>query len=237
MQPLPNVIYYGNGNLDSTGTATLTVTPSSNPTLTAGTHILVATYGGDGGIHYNGATSPFYSLMVDPSVGQTGNSFILSLANGSNGSVTVSQGSPASFPLTIAPTTGYSGNVALTCTPAQPVTDVNCSISPSLINLNGGAQSSTVTITTVNGVTASVRMAVCLLGGLALGLGFRRRLRAIAMLLILLVAFLATSGCGGHSSNIQYANPGMYKFAVTASATSGAPSTSTLTVTVVVNNK
>jgi hypothetical protein len=66
--PLPNIIYYGNADLDSTGTATFTVTPSSKPKLTAGTHVLVATYGG---AHYNGATSPNVRLTVNPSLGQS----------------------------------------------------------------------------------------------------------------------------------------------------------------------
>ncbi len=235
--PLPNVIYYGNSNLDGTGTATLTVTANSSPTLTQGVHVLVATYGGDGGIHYNGATSPFYNLTVNPAVGQPGDSFTLSLANGSSSSVTVSQGAPATFPLAIAPAPGYSGGVALTCTPVGSESDVNCSISPSLISLSGGSQKATVTITTVNGTAANIRTVAFLIGGLVFAsLAFRRKLRVLSMLVMLVVASIATVGCGGHNSHIQYADPGTYKFTITASSTSGAAATSTVTVTVVVKS-
>lgn len=241
LQPLPNVITYGSASLtsDSKGIATIVITPSSQPALTVGTHMLSATYGGDGGVNYNGAsTQQFFPLVVNDSggLGATQNPFDLSVASGGSTSVTVNQGVPASFPLTLSPASGYSGTVALTCAPSQAVTNMTCSLSPALITLNGASQSSVVTITTTDGVTANVRLAACLIGGLAFGLSFRRRLRPIAMLVILLVGFLTTTGCGGNGPNISYAGPGAYKFTVTASSTSGTASTSSLTLTVIVNN-
>lgn len=56
-----NVIYYGNAFLVN-GVATLTVTPTSTPTFTVGTHTLYGTYSGD--VNYTPATSAPYPFEM-----------------------------------------------------------------------------------------------------------------------------------------------------------------------------
>jgi Bacterial Ig-like domain (group 3)/Concanavalin A-like lectin/glucanases superfamily len=236
--PLPNgPIYYGNADLVD-GTSTLTVTATSNPTFSAGTHVLVATYGGDGGDHYNGNASKFYNLIVNASVGSSEPGFSLTIPNG--GAATVAQGGSANFPMSLAPVSGYTGGVALTCTPADPVSSIGCSISPALVTLSSAPQTATVTITTVSGASSAVRKIAFLIGALALiPLAFRRRRTLASLFLLIAVAAFASAGCGGGSGNsdsqkLQYASPGTYNFTITASSTSGTSATSSVKVSVTV---
>ncbi len=68
-------------------------------------------------------------------------------------SATVTAGQPANFQMTLAPASGFSGNVALTCTGAPPAG--SCTPSPSSVMLNGSAP---VTATFI--VTTTVRSVV-----------------------------------------------------------------------------
>lgn len=236
-KPLPGgvVITYGDADLVD-GTATLTVTATSNPTFTSGQHVLVATYGGDGGINYNGNSSPFYTLTVNPLVGSSPG-FSLTVANGGTTTATVAQGVSANFPLSLASVSGFTGSVALTCTPADAVTTIGCSISPALVTLSSAAQTATVTITTMDATAKVVRKMALLIGGLGLiPLLFKRRRALASLFLLVALATFASTGCGGGGSSqkLQYANPGTYNFTITASSTSGTSATSSVKVSVVV---
>jgi Bacterial Ig-like domain (group 3)/Concanavalin A-like lectin/glucanases superfamily len=238
----PVAHYYGVGTVDSTGTVTV-ITPMTgyeNPTAIAGTHILAATYGGDNQI-YTGATSPNYTLTVTSQVGSAEPGLALTLGNGASTSVTVAQGVSANFPMSLAPVGGFTGNVALTCTPADAVTTISCSASPALVTLGSGTQNATVTITTVDSTASAVRKAAFVIGALALiPLAFRRRRAIGSMLLLVAMVTFASTGCGGSSSGsssgqkLQYASPGTYNFTVTASSTSGTSATSSVKVSVIV---
>jgi hypothetical protein len=236
-QPLKNPNYWTGVDVID-GTATILITATTNPPLTVGIHRINATFCPTVIGVYECATSPNYDVTVNPSVGGSDGAVSVSFANGNNGALTVAPGDPANFPLTVKSLTGYTGGVAITCTPQDAVSDVLCSVSPSLVTLASGPQTATITITTVNGVASNVRMTSFLISGLVFAsLAFRRKRRVMVLLAAVLVASLGVGGCGGHASNVQYATPGTYKFTITASSTSGVASTSTITATVIVKNK
>jgi hypothetical protein len=236
-KPLPGgIITYGNADLVD-GTATLAVTATSNPTFAAGMHVLVATYGGDGGNAYKGNGSAFYTLTVNPSLGSSASGLSLTVATGSSTIATVSKGAAASFPLSLASASGFTGTVAITCTPVNVVSTMDCSATPALMTLSSVPQSLTIKITTADTIANSAQNMAFLIGGLGLiPFAFRRRRALTSLVLLISVAGLACTGCagGGSSQKLQYASPGTYKFTITASSTSGAPATSSVGLTVIV---
>jgi hypothetical protein len=233
----PSYISYGTVPIVN-GQATFQLDSGTNsPSLAPGMHNVYAVYSGDGGVDYNAATSPYYELTVNSLSSSEGN-LSLVFPSGTSNSVTVAQGQPASFPLTVKPLSGYTGGAAITCTPEQPVTNVFCSVSPSLLSVANGSKTVTVTITTVNGTASEVRIASCLISGLVFALlAFRRKWRILALPVFAIIASLGAGGCGGHASHVQYAKPGTYKFNISASTTSGSASTATITATVIVKGK
>jgi len=237
--PLPGgVIVYGNADLVD-GTATLTITATSNPTFTVGTHMLVATYGGDGGTHYTGATSQFYPFTVNASLGGSEQAGIsLTVASGGSSTATVTRGTSVNLPLALSSKSGFSGDVALTCTPTDPAADVNCALSPSLVSLSGSTKAVMATITTVEASANANALGknTLLFGGLGLiPFAFKRRRRLATLLSLIAIVTLTGVGCGGgHGSQLHYAKAGTYNFTVTASSLSGNSATSSVKLTVIV---
>ena len=135
--------------------------------------------------------------------------FTLQVNGASSASATVSSGSPGAYTLTVTPTGGYTGPVALTCSPITAGEYSTCAIQPSSLQLSGSAQNAVVQINTVTEAAALrtpdgaplLPTFVCLLlPGLVAVWKARRALRSrIPVLLALLFtacALLAT-GCGG----------------------------------------
>lgn len=82
--------------------------------------------------------------------------FSLTTAAGSTLAATVSAGKTATAMLTLAPVAGFSGNIAVSCTPVTPGDRNSCSAAPSQLQLNNSApQNATVTVTTAESVTAA----------------------------------------------------------------------------------
>ncbi len=200
--------------------------------------------------------SPLTLALVG--AGAPGASFTLTVNGGSSATQTVRSGDFATLALLVEPSGGFTGNVALTCTPAQSVSYASCSLLPSQLNFGISAQASTATINTEQsktsiGVVKAIRsgwsgqwtLAFLLPGALMLfrrDRSWRRRIgRGLALGAMLFV--LQLSGCGGGTVTAGTGNgenntpPGEYQFQVTASSTSGAALTHTVSLTLVVTSR
>ena len=184
--------------------------------------------------------------------GIQGGSFAFTVNGSSLGSVTVAGGSPATYQLALTPIAGFSGAIALTCTPVNPAQFAACSLLPSSITLTGTAQNSVATINTITsaGGTAALLPPThaiqttffCLLfpGLLTVWRG-RHQLRRRRMLLLALLfcaSCLFSLGCAGSGNfNTLYTPAGVYQYQVTASSTSGIPITQTVTLNLTVTGR
>ena len=147
---------------------------------------------------------------------------------------------PANYTLALTPTGGFTGAVALTCTPQAVYMYVSCSITPSSVLLGSGTQTSIATITTVTGASPAASLggpapvpgrsaaamavtAACLLCPFILLAGHRRGQRLSLLLVLCSLVLVTAAGCGGGvgDTRIRYAAPGSYQFTVTASSTTG----------------
>lgn len=160
----------------------------------------------------------------------------ITVNGGTSASVTVASGNPASFGLSVSPTNGFAGSVALTCRAIAPAQFASCSIQQSSLDLANGAQTAVVTITTLIGAggNAQLRPAsnaiqstfLCLLfpGLLTVWKGRRelakRRLLLVALLLAGSSMFALGCSSGGQF-NLLYTPPGSYQYMVTATSTGG----------------
>jgi hypothetical protein len=174
-------------------------------------------------------------------------SFTLTVNGGFSASLTVTSGQPAAFALTTTPANGFSGPIALTCTPLGSAPYASCSLLAAAMTLGNTPQSSTATINTLTSTPqSSVRFAgILLLSFLTLaGTQFtrsRRKLLNLALLAIIGCGAIGLNGCGGGSSgsqtpptNLLYTPVGTYQWNVTASSTSGPAINSSVVLTVTV---
>jgi hypothetical protein len=216
----------GSATLDATGTATL-----STASLPAGTHMLVASYGGDGVYAANQSSTVAVSVVAPD--------FTVSIPNGP---VTVQAGQPATYIINIGALAGFNGTVNFSCTSGLP-SRTSCSFNPATVS---GSGSTTLMITTTaststppaGGLGASLRatagfFGVVLFGGLAAG---QRRRRPALMLLAMGGLAAGLTACGGGGGTPVSRNPGTpvgTSSVVTITATSGS-TTHTAAVTLVV---
>ena len=167
---------------------------------------------------------------------------------------TVQSGKPATYNLTVTPTGGFAGSVALTCAPLSAAQYVSCSLLPPAVTLAGSPQASVVTINTVTSIadaliptrpgssTRSTKLAdafFCLLAPcLCMIWRDRKNLRRHRLLLLALLFCASTlfaTGCGGKQNfNLRYAAAGAYQFQVTAASTSGSPVMQSITLNLTV---
>lgn len=183
--------------------------------------------------------------------GAPNGSFTLTVNGSSAASVTVAEGIAGSYSLALTPVNSFSGGVVLNCTPIAPGQYAACSLLPSSVTLSGAGQSSAATITTVTRVTigqsarngTASRAVLCLLPAALLCFWRSRQrrtvLRRIAFLWIALIgaATLSLNGCGSGNQTdpgLRYTPPGTYQYQITASSTSGAPITQSVTVSLTV---
>jgi hypothetical protein len=185
-------------------------------------------------------TVPLTSTAI-PS-GNSSGGFTLTVNGASSASASVQSGLPATYAVSVTPTGGYTGNVALTCTAGTPVNFAYCSITPPNLTLASAAQGSTVTITTVSAVDSLTSalpanrtgIALCLAPAAILLAALRRR-RITALLAILFVMTIFSGGCGsGGDNRIRYAAPGTYTFRITAASTNATPASQTVTATLTI---
>lgn len=173
--------------------------------------------------------------------------FALTVNGGVSSSVTVISGRPGTYNLSITPQNGYTGTVVLNCTPVNPGQYATCSLLPSSLTLNNSApQSSAATLNTVTSVATasqsrpgqpSSSIALCLL---PFSLVMFRRTRVTLAIALLTVSLLFTSGCGSGGTltaadpNLRYTPPGTYQYQVTATSTTGAQLSQTVTLNLTV---
>jgi hypothetical protein len=199
----------GTGTLDSTGKATL-----STNSLAAGTHSIVASYGGDSAFAASVSASVTITVVA-PSPDFT---FASSSTSG-----TAAQSKPATATLTVSSSNGFAAAVSFACS-GQPA-NVSCSFNPPTVTPAAGASSSTTVSFTETSSMASVRQDSVSLASAGLGvlaLFFVRRRRALfarcfAIVALSLALFIPLAGCGGSSHRSKTTGP----VSVTITATSG----------------
>jgi hypothetical protein len=168
-------------------------------------------------------------------------SFTLTVNGATAATLTVASGSPGTYALLLTPANGFTGPVALTCSPSTAGEYTSCSLLASTLTLGSSALSSTATINTITSEAGAIAVA---LSGLFLApfMLIRRRrdkkeILAWMFVLICGLGFASLTGCGGHPagvSNTRTTPAGTYQYQVTASSTSGAVVSSTVTLTLVV---
>lgn len=182
--------------------------------------------------------------------------FALSVDGGLSSTVSVPSGQPAAYHLAVTPTLGFSGAVALTCTPVHPATYASCSISPSQITLVSSPLNSAATIMTLASLGGNARLNalqsgadprplgvfVCLLLPGAYGVfKLRKPLRGrlpVLLALIITACTLVAIGCGsGGDPRIRYAPVGKYQYLVTASSISGIQDSQTVILNLVITKR
>jgi hypothetical protein len=197
-------------------------------------------------------TSPVNLPLTGTGTGSsvTTGSFTLLVDGAATSSSTVVSGHPAIYNLNLTPINNFSGNVVLSCTPLTPADFASCSLLPSSLVLAGGQQTAVATINTISSIKllasagpARRRNSIgsLLLALLTPGLFFfwRRPHRASPWVTLFtgcaLAVLLTASGCGGGGDpSIRFSPPGVYRYQVTASSTSGSPLTQTVTLNMTV---
>lgn len=164
-------------------------------------------------------------------------SFVLTANGTSTATGTVNAGGTAHFALTLTPLRGYTGPVALSCAPVDGGPYSLCSVTDSEVTLGASVMTSTATVTTTIGLTASSTL---LLLGPALLYRRRRRGQPKALYPVVLctaacLCAASFAGCGGTATTAQLVTPpGTYQYRVTANSLTGPAVSSTATLTVIV---
>src|SRR6266851_2641562 len=220
------------------GGANCTITVTFTPTAAggrAGTLVIVD----------NATDSP---QMV--SLSGLGTDFSISPAAGSPNSATVTSGQSATYTLSAAGSSGFSGTVSFSC--SDPASQSSCSVSPSSLVVNGTtAQNATVTVTTTArsalpprwrppilppNLRVTLPWLLLLLSLVILTGALRRRSRwrrAWVGLAAMLMASALFFGCGGGGTPPPPRGTPSGTYTITVSATSaGVTRASTLSLTV-----
>lgn len=239
----------------TSGSAAITVPAGS---LATGTDTLTATYTPDAASSsiYNGATGTGSIIVSVPATPG------FALSNGGN--VTVNRGATTAntSTITVTPSGGFTGAVALTCAVAPAATSdpATCALSPASVTITGTtAATSTLTLTTTAATTAALthsksgRSRWFAAGGASLACVLlfvvparRRRLRGLLGMIVLFtclavgIVSCGGGGGGGGSSNNGggggTSTPGTTAgtYTVTVTGTAGS-TTQTTAVTLIVN--
>ncbi|HEV2645827.1 MAG TPA: choice-of-anchor D domain-containing protein [Acidobacteriaceae bacterium] len=170
--------------------------------------------------------------------------FTLTVNGAATASATVTAGASATYPLTATPLNGFTGPLALTCTPVNPAPYATCAIQPTSLTLTSSPQSATVTITTQAtaahlapqpALPGAGAIVACLL--LPTFLVAFRKSRRLPTLLILCasLATLTLTACGRIVTPYlrqSATTAGTYTYQVTATSSTAPAQTVTLTLTV-----
>ncbi len=203
--------------------ATLTTTFS-----TVTTHLITAVYSGDGS--FTTSTSlQFSEVVVTPGFSISSNPTSLSIAQGGNGTAT----------LTLTPVGNYTGTIALNCTGLPAFS--SCQFLPATITFTGNnvAQAVQLTVFTLNAhavAGASASELLWLPAGMLVCLIALRRRRLGRSLLMLALAAFALAGITGCGSSATFITPtGNNTVTISATGTNGAgvtTQTAVITVTI-----
>jgi hypothetical protein len=148
------------------------------------------------------------SVFLNANAWTAGTTPVSFAVSSSSASGTVTAGQSATTTISLAPSSGFTGSVSLSCSGLP--TGASCSFSPASVSINGGTATSTLTITT----TARTAMGSSgssfnplvpgglLLAGFGVPMVWRRRreiagLRHGALPVVLLICAVALPGCGG----------------------------------------
>jgi hypothetical protein len=188
------------------------------------------------------------SILPLTGTGVPNGTFILSVNGGTSASATTPSGKPATYALALTPQNSFNGTVVLNCTPVTPGQYATCSLLPSSIALASAPQNSTATINTLTSVNLNQKASVsndrsgtlllCLLPAAFLFLWRPRHPRSI-LSIFWIALFSATTllltACGsGGDPSLRYTPPGVYKYQITASSTTGAQYTQSVTLNLTV---
>ena len=219
----------GTGTVGTNGVATFSYVV---PAGAVGSSLITASYAAGGS--FLGSVSAASTLTISAPFVASSTSTALTIAAGSSGTV----------PLAITPGAGYTGTVAMAC--SSPVAYVTCTVSSASVTLNGTSASTVTGTINVAATTSSLAQPrsglyfamFAPLGLLGLAFGVRRRralVRSLAMLLLLVAAAGAVTGCGnsGSTSSGTTTNAPTGSYVVTFTAT-GAGATQSVQVLVTV---
>lgn len=223
----------GTASLDSSGVASLRTVFSS-----AGAHSLTVSYGGD----------QKFAVSASSAVTLTVSAADFSLT-ANPASATVSAGQSTQFTLSVTPSGGFTGNVALSC---ATITGITCAFNPATLAVSSGPLTSSLTVTVSSGtisfgrapfgnlgprtiVPLTFAIVLLFMGVLTVRRGAPSRTRRISLIPAMLAMLLGclsllSAGCGKLAAGVT-TNRGTAQIIVTAQ--SGAiVHTTTLTVTV-----
>lgn len=227
---LPNGVTASFNSLSTATSSLLTLSASSSASLGGPTPITITGTSGS----LSQTTTVNVTVVAPPNFTLTNSGNITNLTPGATTGNTAT--------ITITPTNGFTGTVALQCTvtaPAGAVKPVTCSI-PSSFSISGAtAQTALLTVDTTSATSSlsnsrlrfwpSQETALALV--LIFGIANRRRKLATVLALLMIVVLGAISGCVSHRGS-GGTTAGSY--AITVSGTGGAITQST-TLTVTVN--
>lgn len=213
------------------GTATLSSGAASYSTasLAVGTHTITAVYAG--AAPYSASTSNAVTEVIT-------SSFSLAISPSSRTAYT---GQSAAYTVTVTPDTGFTLDVALTCSGVPANT--TCVLTPAAVSGGSGNSKLVVQTTAPSQTSASLtdtsatRLALLFAGGLLVFLPRRRwRGRWLILLLSSALALAALPGCGGSFGTLGGGTtPGTYTITVTGTAVDGSVTitkTATTSITV-----
>ena len=171
----------GTGVTNNAGVATYTLTAGS-----VGSYALTASYAAAG--NYGASVSAVQTLVVGSAVTVAATPNPISIAPGSSGVVTVA----------VAPVSGFTGAVTVSCTTA--VSYVTCSPSSTTVTTSGSVTATISVAATVGSLERRSGVVLALVGLMGLGLASRkRRMLGGLMMLVLLAGVVGMSGCGSSS--------------------------------------
>jgi hypothetical protein len=223
----------------TSGTASFTIAAGSLP---AGANILTATYSGDGifaGINATTTVTVSQAVVTAPAPSP------------------VSAGASATATATITAGSTYSGTMNLSCaltgSPSGAQSVPTCSLSPASVTIaSGGSGNSVLTVkTTAASTTSSLTPfgqdlwrfsggGAALAALLMFGIPARSR-RWLSMIVLFVVIFAGTIGCGGRSTTTSTVNPatpattsGKYTFTVTGTDSANSKITTSTSVLITV---
>ena len=231
-------------NLTGLNAVTGTLTVNSTGSTTSGTYVITVS-GAD-------AATGKIKTSTTSTVTVTGSIATPALALSNSGNISIAPGATSgnASTITVTPSGGFTGAVALTCSvtsPAGAIDPVSCSLSNASVNISGSAAGmSTLTVTSSAASPAALRSGLGIVAAvtalLLLLLPGRRRMVRGSRTLAGVVAVVALagimSGCGGSShTTTPPANPGTSAgtYVVTITGTASGVTVASTTVNVIVN--
>jgi polygalacturonase len=205
----------GTGVTNNAGVATYALTAGS-----VGSYALTASYAAAG--NYGASASAVQTLVVGNAVTVAATPNPITIAPGSSGTVTVA----------IAPVSGFTGTVTVSCTTA--VSYVTCSPSSTTVTTSGSVMETIAVAATVGSLERTNGVVLALVGLIGLGLASRkRRLLGGLMMLLLLAGVVGMLGCGSSSpaASGPVAPSGSQVVTITTTA-AGVVQTTTVTVNI-----